>query len=96
MMMAIRTEDVSGLDFSNVTGTERIGSVTPREVLKEEFMVPLGLSGAPSPSNRITEIAAVGRAISVETAIMFGDRIGTTARFWFNLQKAYHMEVSAL
>ena len=96
--MAIRTEDVSGLDFSDVAGAERIGPVTPGEVLKEEFMVPLGLSGRALarelgvPSNRITEIVAGDRAISAETAIMLGERFGTTAEFWLNLQMAHDLE----
>ena len=42
--MAIRTEDVAGMDFSDVAGTERIGAVTPGDILREEFMVPFGLS----------------------------------------------------
>ena len=64
MMMTIRTEDIAGLDFSDVAGAERIGPVTPGDVLREEFMVPLGLSGRALarelgvPSNRITEIVA--------------------------------------
>jgi antitoxin HigA-1 len=98
MTMTIRTEDVSGLDLSDVAGPEHIGPVTPGEVLKEEFMVPLGLSGRALarelgvPSNRITEIVAGGRAISAETAIMLGDRFGTTAEFWLNLQMAHDLE----
>jgi antitoxin HigA-1 len=100
MTMTIRTEDVSGLDLSDVAGTEHIGPVTPGEVLKEEFMVPLGLSGRALarelgvPSNRITEIVAGGRAISAETAIMLGDRFGTTAEFWLNLQMAHDLEMA--
>jgi len=96
--MDIRTEDVSGLDFSGVAGTDRIGPVTPGEVLKEEFMVPLGLSRRALacelgvPSNRITEIVAGARTISAGTAIMLGERFGTTAEFWLNLQKAHDLE----
>jgi antitoxin HigA-1 len=98
MMMAIRTEDISGLDFSDVAGPERIGPVTPGEVLREEFMVPLGLSGRALarelgvPSNRITEIVAGARSISAETAIMLGERFGTSAEFWLNLQMAHDLE----
>jgi addiction module HigA family antidote len=98
MTMAIRTEDVAGLDFYDVAGTGRIGPVTPGEVLREEFMRPLGLSGRALarelgvPSNRITEIVAGGRAISAETAIMLGERFGTTAEFWMNLQVAHDLE----
>ena len=43
--MSIRAEDVPGLDLSDVAGAERIGPVVPGEVLREEFMAPLGLSG---------------------------------------------------
>jgi antitoxin HigA-1 len=44
------------------------------------------------PSNRITEIVAGGRAISAETAILLGDRFGTSAEFWLNLQMAHDLE----
>jgi antitoxin HigA-1 len=43
--VSIRTEDLAGLEFSDVADAERIGPVTPGEVLREEFMAPLGLSG---------------------------------------------------
>ena len=48
---------------------ERVGRVTPGEVLREEFMAPLGLSGRALarelgvPSNRVAEIVAGERAI---------------------------------
>lgn len=96
--MAIRMEDVAGLDFSDVAGTGRIGPVTPGEILREEFMLPLGLSGRALarelgvPSNRVTEIVAGGRAISAETAILLGERFGTSAEFWLNLQMAHDLE----
>jgi antitoxin HigA-1 len=67
--MAIRTEDVAGMDFSDVASTERVGAVTPGDVLREEFMVPLGLSSRALarelgvPSNRITSILTGGRAV---------------------------------
>jgi len=98
--MAIRTDDVAGLDFSDVAGTKRIGAVTPGEVLREEFMVPLGLSGRALarelgvPSNRITEIVAGERAVSAETAIMLGERFGTSAEFWLNLQMMRDLEAA--
>jgi antitoxin HigA-1 len=96
--VGIRTEDVAGLDFSDVAGGERIGAVTPGEVLREEFMTPLGLSGRALarelgvPSNRITEIVAGARAITAETAILLGERFGTSAEFWLNLQTAHDLE----
>ena len=98
--MVIRMEDVAGLDLSDVAGTERIWPVTPGEVLREEFMRPLGLSGRALarelgvPSNRITEIVAGERSVSAETAIMLGDRFGTSAEFWLNLQMAHDLELA--
>jgi addiction module HigA family antidote len=88
------------MDFSDVAGTERIGPVMPGEVLREEFMAPLGLSGRALarelgvPSNRITEIVAGERAITAETGILLAQRFGTTAEFWLNLQMAHDLEMA--
>jgi len=97
--MAISTDDVvSGMDFSDVSSGERIGPVMPGEVLREEFMVPLGLSGRALareigvPSNRVTEIVAGERSITAETAILLGKRFGTSAEFWLNLQMMHDLE----
>ena len=97
--MAISTDDVvSGMDFSDVSSGERIGPVTPGEVLREEFMAPLGLSGRALareigvPSNRVTEIVAGERSITAETAILLGKRFGTSAEFWLNLQMMHDLE----
>jgi addiction module HigA family antidote len=98
--MSIRTEDVDRQDFSDVADPERIGPVTPGEVLREEFMAPLGLSGRALarelgvPSNRITEIVAGARAVTAETAILLGERFGTSAEFWLNLQTAHDLEMA--
>src|ERR1700735_3449558 len=96
--MAIRVEDVAGTDFSDVASTERIGPVTPGDVLREEFMVPLGLSARALardlgvPSNRITAILSGNRGVSAETAILLGERFGTSAEFWLNLQMMHDLE----
>jgi addiction module HigA family antidote len=69
-------------------------------VLREEFLVPLALSGRELarqlgvPSNRITEIVAGARAVTAETAIMLSRRFGTSAEFWLNLQMAHDLEVA--
>ncbi len=94
----ITREALAQADLSEVTTGERIGPVTPGEVLREEFMVPLNLSArqlarelSVSP-DRITEIAAGRRAISAATAILLGERFGTSAEFWMNLQAAHDLE----
>jgi addiction module HigA family antidote len=96
--VSILVDDVAGLDLSDVAGSERIGPVTPGEVLRDEFMIPLGLSGRALarelgvPSNRITEIVAGVRRITAETAILLAERFGTSAEFWLNLQTAHELE----
>jgi len=96
--MAIRVEDAAGMGFSGMAGTERVGPVTPGDVLRMEFMVPLGLSARALarelgvPSNRITAILAGGRGITAETAILLGERFGTSAEFWLNLQMMHELE----
>jgi antitoxin HigA-1 len=96
--MAIRIEDVAGMDFSDVATNEHIGPVTPGEVLREEFMVPLGLSARALarelgvPSNRITAILLGDRGVTAETAILLGERFGMSAEFWIGLQTAHDLE----
>lgn len=96
--MTIRIEDLPGMDFSDVAGPERIGPVPPGEILRENYMTPLGLSARALarqlnvPSNRITAILAGTRGISAETAILLGERFGTSAEFWMNLQMMHDLE----
>ena len=68
----------------------------PGEVLREEYLVPFGLSAcrrAPwllgVPANRLTEIMRDTRDVSADTAIRLGRYFGTDPRFWLNLQAAH-------
>jgi addiction module HigA family antidote len=69
----------------------------PGEILKEEFMLPLGLSARRLaeeigvPPNRVTEIIRGRRDVSADTAIRLGRRFGTTPQFWLNLQDAHNL-----
>jgi addiction module HigA family antidote len=94
----IRREDLPHLDFSRDATGERLPPVTPGEVLREDFLVPLGLSGRALamelgiPANRVTEIIAGRRAVTAETALMLAARFGTSAEFWLGLQMAFDLE----
>lgn len=69
----------------------------PGEVLLERFLVPRGLScsalaratGVRSP--HIHEIVRGRRNIKTETAIRFGLALGTSARYWLNLQVEFDL-----
>ncbi len=71
----------------------------PGEVLKEEFMAPLGLSANKLaldlgvPATRIGEIIRSDgpRAVSADTALRLARYFGTTPAFWMNLQAAYDL-----
>jgi addiction module HigA family antidote len=74
--------------------------VHPGEVLREEFLGPIGVSANALAiaigvsANRITEIAAERRNITAETALLLGKALDTSADFWMNLQKAYDLRVA--
>jgi antitoxin HigA-1 len=95
--MILRSE-LHELDLSDVTTGEPIEPVTPGEVLREEFMRPLGLSARALardigvPPNRVTEILNGARAVTAETALLLGRRFGTSPEFWMNLQAAHDLE----
>lgn len=69
----------------------------PGEVLKEEYLVPLGLSARflakelDVPANRLTEIMRGARDVSADTAIRLGRYFRTDPRFWLNLQAAHDL-----
>ena len=75
-------------------------STHPGEILREEFMVPLGLSANALaralhvPPNRITGIVGEKRAITADTALRLSLYFGTSADFWLNLQTAYELSVA--
>ena len=69
----------------------------PGEVLREEYLVPLGLSARALardlgvPPNRITEIMRGQRDVTADTAIRLGRYFRTDPRFWLNLQTAHDL-----
>ena len=70
----------------------------PGEVLREEFMKPLGLSAyrvakaIGVPPNRIQDIAREQRNITPGTALRLAKLFGNSAEFWMNLQTHYEFE----
>ena len=104
--MSIAIEDVAAgrVDFDDIAeqGGEHLPPLHPGEVLREEFLGPLGLSAYALakalrvPLNRITAILAGERAISADTALRLARFFGTTAEFWINLQGAYDLEVARI
>jgi addiction module HigA family antidote len=74
--------------------------IHPGEVLREEFLTPLGISqyrlakDIHVPPRRINEIVLEKRGISADTALRLGRYFGMTPQFWINLQARYDLEVA--
>ena len=72
-------------------------STHPREILKEEFLEPLGVTQVAFakhleiPVQRVNEIIRGKRGVTPETAWLFSQALGTTPQFWLNLQNAYDL-----
>jgi addiction module HigA family antidote len=72
----------------------------PGEMLREEFLKPLGLSpyrvakACGVPRTRIERIAREELGITADTALRLAKFFGTTAGFWLNLQRRYDLEVA--
>ena len=77
-------------------------ALSPGEILQEEFLVPLGLSQTDLAEKmgvgrmRVNEIVRGQRAITAETAILLSRALGTSARFWMNLQTSHDLAKAAL
>ncbi len=80
--------------------TKLLAPVHPGEVLKEEFMEPLGLSanrlarGLRIPPNRISAIVNGERSVTADTALRLAKALGTTPDFWLSLQKQYDLDIA--
>ena len=80
----------------------QLPNVHPGEVLREEFLGPLGLSQNALarqlgvPPRRINEIVLEQRAISPDTALRLARYFGTSERFWLGLQADYDLEEARL
>jgi addiction module HigA family antidote len=74
--------------------------VHPGEILREDFMRPLGLTvnglalDLHVPATRIAEIVHQRRRITADTALRLARYFNTDAEFWLNLRNFYDLEIS--
>ncbi len=72
--------------------------ILPGEILKDEFMVPFGLSANKlaaalgMPPNRISSIVNGARSVTPDTALKLARLFGTTPELWINRQSHYDLE----
>jgi addiction module HigA family antidote len=69
--------------------------IHPGEVLREEFMIPMGISASALaialrvPAPRINDIVREKRGITADTALRLSACLGTSVEFWMGLQAGY-------
>jgi addiction module HigA family antidote len=79
--------------------TVSLPPVHPGEILKEEYLDPLGMSAGNLagkllvPRTRIERLVAGHTPITPDTALRLAKYFRTTPQFWMNLQTSYDLKV---
>ncbi|MBN3563221.1 HigA family addiction module antitoxin [Aliamphritea spongicola] len=80
--------------------TNKLRPIHPGEILKEEYLVPLGMSenalaiALHVPATRINDIVRGKRAVTSDTALRLARYFGGDAQSWMNLQIAYDLKLA--
>ena len=76
-------------------------NIHPGEILREEFLKPLGLTpyalakAIRVPLPRVNDIVREKRGITADTAVRFARFFGTSIEFWMNAQAFYEVQRTA-
>ena len=78
--------------------SKKVFAVHPGEILKTEFMEPMGLSAYELAKALnfpgIYDVVRRDHASSADTAIRLGKYFGLPAQFWLNLQNDYDLRIA--
>jgi len=80
--------------------TIKVFAIHPGEILREEFMKPLGLTAYQLAKElhvsipRVSDIVRERRAVTADTALRLGRYFGTDAQTWMNLQADYDLRIA--
>ena len=97
----LSTTTEPALEGAEVDEGARMPALHPGEMLREEFMKPLGLSSNALamelrvPVTRISEIVRERRGITADTALRLARYFNMSAEFWMRLQMDYDLECAA-
>lgn len=88
-------EKVQLVDYHQEKNMKRLKNLHPGEILKEEFLDPMGISQNRIAREigvhprRINEIVLGKRAVTADMALRLARYFGTSAAFWLGLQAEY-------
>ncbi len=88
------------LSTTTKPGMQKMPPLHPGEMLREDFMKPLGLSSNALalalrvPVTRISEIVNERRSITADTALRLSRYFGMSPNFWLCLQTQYDLDIA--
>jgi len=77
---------------------KKLKNIHPGEILLEEFLLPLEISGYKLskdigiPQTRVSAILKGNRRITADTALRLSKYFGNSAKFWLGLQDDFDIE----
>ena len=98
MRSRLSTTPDPALDGAELDEGARMAPLHPGEMLREEFMKPLGLSSNALamelrvPVTRISEIVRERRGITADTALRLARYFNMSPEFWMRLQMDFDLE----
>ncbi|MCB1619594.1 MAG: HigA family addiction module antidote protein [Thiothrix sp.] len=78
----------------------RMRPVHPGEILREEYLKPLGMSASALaialrvPAPKINDVVRERRGVTPDTALRLARYFGGDAQSWLNLQTAYELKLA--
>ena len=79
----------------------KLPPIHPGEILREEYLHPLGLTPYALakklrvPRTRIERLSREETPVTTDTALRLAKFFGTTPQFWMNMQAAYDLAIGA-
>lgn len=81
---------------------DRLANIHPGDVLKSEFLEPLGITAYRLsketfiPQTRVSQILKGKRRITADSALRFATYFGNSPQFWLGLQDDFDLEEEGL
>lgn len=92
----------SSTTTNGTSGLRVVPPVHPGEMLREEFLLPLGLTPyglaqkLKVPRTRIERLVREETGLTPDTALRLARYFGTSAEFWLNMQSVYALTITEI
>jgi antitoxin HigA-1 len=99
-MMVLGTSKSSTTIEGTSMTRNKMRPIHPGEILREEFLAPLGMSAHALsqairvPATRVNDIVNGKRGVTADTALRLARYFGNSPEFWLNLQAAHDLRTA--